>query len=693
MQSVWPKRNAHFWEEAPFFRLLLPLIVGIVVYDQTGPQGYSTGALFLWIGVAIAALFGVTLIRSRTKLAVTIRAISFCLLFGLLGYVVSALADKRSDPSLLCGPMQNSGATMVRVTDLPKEGERVWTVKGATLMAIDSVRSRKVAGDVLLYVYKGDVPLHIMLGDTILVSSNWQTINNTKNPFGFDYKQFCSRNNIFHQQVLPSNQILLVGHASEKELPITHRIQRKAVAILRRYVKDRETLGLLEAMLLGYEQDFDPELRQTYSDTGVVHVVAISGSHVATLFFLFSWIPFVVPGKKGKWIQYGLGLAAVWLYVLVAGAPPSAIRSAVMFSFLAAGILFDRQQHTMNTLLASVFAILCFRPMWLYSVGFQLSVAAVVSIILFYPKVKSWVTPSNKVVRRLWDLIAVSLAVQILVAPLVIYYFHNFPLWFLPANIAAWLLAGVLGLVGGFLIIACSWWPALASGIAWVVIQIVKEFDWLVRVFQDYNPAAFGVLRLDIAELILTYAFIMGTAGFFMKKMKAGFWTGAASLLFLLMLVNRDKWQSLHQDRFIVYAINRHTVAERIKGHNLLPVFSDTESAGFKAVKEARIGFGAPEPVLVQNSIAHNIKGQRLLVLDERGGRYKAGSHFPVDVLLVARPLKGLVAKHLIETFSPKTIVVGGSEKLWRVKAWADSCRKYKQGYHATRIHGAFVLE
>src|SRR5690606_846697 len=128
----------------------------------------------------------------------------------------------------------------------------------------------------------------------------------------------------------------------------------------------------------------------------------------------------------------------------------------------------QKTSNSLNQLLAAATLLLCAQPMWLFAVGFQLSFVAVLSLILFYQPVYRLLSPVPKIARALWGAMAASIAAEVLIAPLVIYYFHLFPSMFIVANVAAYLFMGFL-MVAGMLIIALSAFPAVAGAIAWVV--------------------------------------------------------------------------------------------------------------------------------------------------------------------------------------------------------------------------------
>jgi len=466
-----------------------------------------------------------------------------------------------------------------------------------------------------------------------------------------------------------------------------------SIATLRRYVKDRQALGILEAMLLGYESDFDPELRQAYAETGVIHIVAISGGHVAMLFFVVNSLLFWLRGKRARVFKYLLGTALVWVYVLVAGAPPSAVRSAVMFSIVALAFLARREGSALNTLCAAAFALLCYEPMWLFAVGFQLSFAAVLSLIIFYPPISRWVWSRWRVVNLIWKVVAASLAAQILTAPMSVYYFHNFPLWFLVANVFAWLMLGACALVGGLAILAFSWLPPVASVLATAVAGLVKGFNWLVLFFQKGNPDSWSHLQISAAQTLWLYAAIGFTGIFFLQRKRLALHGALASLCIFLSLLAADRYAALRQDRIVVYGGTRHSLVERITAGRNVPLFADTVWAATRQItKDTRIGYRAWRTATQPRRDVHRIAGRTVLLLTDTLS-YDAPAPFPVDVLVVNRPLKGLSPSKLKAAFSPNLLVLGGGHKRWRAEAWRDSCVAIHQRVHSTGLAGGLVVE
>jgi competence protein ComEC len=431
-------------------------------------------------------------------------------------------------------------------------------------------------------------------------------------------------------------------------------------------------------------------MRQAYSQTGIIHIVSISGSHVAVLFYIVSAMLWWLRGKKYLAIKYTIAVFPVWFYVLMAGGAPSATRSAAMFSVLALGYLLKRHHNPLNTLLATAFILLMANPAWLFSVGFQLSFIAVLSLIIFYSPVRKLLKPSGKIFIWLWNATAASLAAEILVAPLVIYYFHSFPLMFLAANILAALSMTIL-LIAGMCLIVCSWLPPLAGFIATVCELITISFNKVIYFLQRFSPPALNTLCVSVLELILIYLFIAGLSSVWLKQKRRAIFLALSASCLLMLLLCTDKWHLLHQDSLIIYNTGKLAYSERITGNTFNPLLDSLPNEKLPyAVNNAHIGFGAGQKMSSSDCPVFTFDGQKILVLKKAISSYP--DSFPVDLLIVAAPLKKLDFDQTVQTFHPRQIVLTSGQPHWLAGKWSDRCLACHILLHDVTRDGAFVL-
>jgi competence protein ComEC len=207
---------------------------------------------------------------------------------------------------------------------------------------------------------------------------------------------------------------------------------------LHEIIPEEQPFSIAAAILFGYVNELDGDLRQTFAATGSSHILAVSGLHFsiiyAILYFLFS---FLSKNRKGMIIRQLIVLSLMWLFAFLTGLGPSVVRAAIMLSLWGIGSISLLRTFGINTLCVAAFFMLLYNPFNLFDVGFQLSFAAVLAIMLINPHLVKLHESQNPLIKYLWELSCVSTSAQLGTAPLSIYYFHQFPLIYLVTNIFA----------------------------------------------------------------------------------------------------------------------------------------------------------------------------------------------------------------------------------------------------------------
>lgn len=688
----WPLNKTWFWERVPFFRILLPLVAGITAYEYSWLR-IPALHVFVLLVLGLTSYVITALVPRRTHGISLVNAILLHAFLFLSGWIVCYQNDIKNDSRWFGHRIADSEAFVVSIKNDPAEKDRTWKLEVNVLNGIDSKQVHTAKGNAFLYIYKDGHPLPYKRGDTLLVNNQFIPIRNSGNPFEFDYARYCARNNIYYQTFIPVTATTLYGGSKKSDLSFADQAHIWCADRLRQHVKDTITLGLLQAILIGENVNLDNDLRQAYSETGIVHIIAISGSHISFFFFiialLFSW----VKNRKYKWLQYFIALPLIWFYVLMAGAPPSAVRAAMMFSILGIGFSLQKTGSSLNYLLAAAVLLLCAEPMWIFSAGFQLSFVAVLSLVLFYSPIYKLASPTNKITRLLWEAIAASLAAELLIAPLVIYYFHLFPVSFIVANLAAYFFMGVV-MIAGMLIIILSFIPAVASVLATITMFVVHCFNYLVGWFQQLNPESFTYLILSGAELVILYLTIFGIAVFILNKKKAGIYIGLAAFGLLIALLCSNEWKALHQEKLVVYNVNRVNHTELIRGKQYQVLKTDSninKKSKYYSIKPAHTGWKANEQAKVSaNRNLIVIGGRKVLLLDEPPSNHQK---MDVDYLIVGYTSKKTEVQRLKTLFSPEKMVIGSNYNRRRTAEWKETCKELGIPLHATSIDGAFILE
>ena len=313
--------------------------------------------------------------------------------------------------------------------------------------------------------------------DRLVFVGKYTPISPPKNPYQFNYKRYMERKGVYGRtevvafSVVKNNTTGFMGSIART---------RSHLAIVIDKYFNQESSALLKTLLLGKRTDLDNEVYQHYVDAGAVHILAISGLHVgiitAILLLLLQKMPNLGFYRS---LRYFILLAGLWAFAFIAGASPSVLRATVMFSFVGLSTLMRRKQGRFDALMLSMLFLLLINPYYLYDVGFQLSYAAVFSIMKFYPVMRKWWQPENKYLQWIWSLFLVGLSAQIVVLPISLYYFHQFPILFFVSNLVVVPLLQPI-LIGSIIALCLGSFGILPYAIVFVLEKLIALMNFLV---------------------------------------------------------------------------------------------------------------------------------------------------------------------------------------------------------------------
>lgn len=204
---------------------------------------------------------------------------------------------------------------------------------------------------------------------------------------------------------------------------------------LQKRLKGKETMALVARLLWGAKETVDPGLEKAYADTGTIHVLAISGLHVGMLYLLIKAVFSFLFRKIGLFMLSELcTLLWLWLYAGLCDFAPPILRETIMITMARLGFLMGRGSNPYNGLLASAFALLLWEPFVLFNCGFQLSYVATLGILYLQPLIHRFIALKNRWLQKVWTATTLSIAAQASTLPLILYYFKQFPLYFIIAN-------------------------------------------------------------------------------------------------------------------------------------------------------------------------------------------------------------------------------------------------------------------
>jgi ComEC/Rec2-like protein len=444
-----------------------------------------------------------------------------------------------------------------------------------------SADHQKVNGEMLCFFpskISSDIIKAIEPNNELVFIAKCEPIAPPKNPYQFDYKTYMERKGIYWRAYIQS-----IGHINQnsksKEI-------KSHIEYLRNYLANtidkhfnNESASVLKTLLLGKRNDLDEELYQNYVDAGAVHILAISGLHVGIitsilLFFLQKIPNTLLSYRLIRYLTLSIGL---WAFALIAGSSPSVLRATLMFNLIGLSLLIRDKGGRFDSLMLSMLFLLLINPSYLYDVSFQLSYAAVFSILTFYPIALRWWFPENKYVRYLWSLVAVGFTAQIVVIPISLYYFHQFSILFFISNLVVVPLLQPILILGILCLLLAS-----TVGLPNIIIFITEKLIWLMNTvirliaeqeFFIIRNIQFNTLTL-IASLLIVISIIWWRHYLHQKAVKAIL----ISIFILQVVLFYNKYQLSTTEEMLIFSKYKEKVIAIRQGQRLKVFQNDTLS-------------------------------------------------------------------------------------------------------------------
>jgi competence protein ComEC len=684
------------WKKAPFIRFLVPLMIGIVLQWQIQLSVKVICSVFL---VALLILLTGFFWNDFQRLQfAAIKGFCISILFLAVGSLLTLFKDIRHDINWFGKNYETTDCVKIILQEPLVEKNN----SQKAIAAVALKRGNKIIpckGYIIVYLPKDSLP-SLDYGSQIIFAKPLLEIKNEGNPGGFDYKRFCLFQDITHQVFLKKGEFIVLDKKNPSLFDkVLFPLRKKILSILRHNIRGEKECGLAEALLIGYKDDLDKSLVQSYTNTGVVHIIAISGMHIALIYWLLDLL--CQPLKKlkySKWFVTLIIISGLWLFSLLAGAQASVLRSAVMFTCIVLGKNFSRSSSIYNTLAVSAFILLCYDPFWLWDVGFQLSYAAVLSIVIFVRPVYNWFYIKNKILDFIWKLNAVSIAAQMLTTPFSIYHFHQFPILFLLSNFAVVPLSSII-VLGEIFLCSTFFFPFAASLSGKILSQLIWIMNSYIERIEALPYSLWQGLEVNIAQATFLIVMTIGFAYFFLEKQKGGVWVGLFSLLCFMTLRSLSFSHCTRQQKIIVYNIPKHKAIDLIAGRSYLFIGdSDLVASKFLQnfyLKSSRILYRTDSADHLKQVIYHEnfieFNSRKILLINKNLSFDTISKKIPIDLLIISNNPR-LNLPRLSRTFSIKQIVFDGSAKAKKITYWIKDCHSLHIPFHNTSEKGAFVM-
>lgn len=640
---------------APFIRLLVPFIAGIVLGDSCPSEQKW---LYFGISFLISLLLPFCINRSY-KREYLFGTLLFPVLF-LLGLFIKT--DREYQPQPL-----PKGDYYAVVDEFPVEKEKSSRV---------ILRLLEPKIKVMAYIDKSVSMENIEPGMIIWFRGQPEVLQKTGNPFEFDYATYAIRNGIGHRHYLKNNNLHFIEGAKNLNLMEWSLVIRdRLIKILETCGLKGEVLHLVSSVSLGAREDLEPEITQSFSKTGVIHVLAVSGMNVAIIFVVLDFLFKFLKQRKGGIILYMvLILSGCWGYSLITGLSASVLRAAAMFTFIVIGKSLSRHPNIYNTLAASAFVLLCFNPSLIYDVGFQLSYVAVFSIVYFHPFLYKLLYFKYWIPDQIWILLSVSIAAQIGTLPFLLHYFHQFPTWFLLANLMVIPLVTLI-LYLSFIVFAVA--PIsliLGEWMARVLDLAGQGMLFSVHFVERLPHSLINGLYPSDFSLFFAVAFAIFIVIFIVNKRPNALKTALVSIIILLLFNILSTYQTLSRKEVVVFNLQGKTLIALTSGKETTWLTSQNSGTieklnyftvpyeGYRSISKSTTIYLSDTLHLTSKNISCtgnflNFKGLSLCVLNDRRLNESKLRFLPgTDVIILSE--RSLYNPAVIQKIVSKTLIL-----------------------------------
>lgn len=538
------------FQKQPFLYLFILQALGIIL----GNSFVSKDILFSSFAFSIITFL--TYLNFKGQLKRWSFLLSLASLFFFLGYLTIFLF---CSDSFQLEEFEKSSNFKMKVTEFQPKKEG-WSKGIGEITLIKHSEENNKHERIVFYCQSSSV---FDVNDYLLVQSDLIPIENKGNPGEFDMELFWKTKGIRTMCFIDENSFKLLDRIERTYFQeFIYSLQTSFNRMLESHL-DGDNLAVAKAIILGDKSMLDSETKNSFSATGAMHVLAVSGLHIG----LILQILMEVAKFFSKFISRKKAVLSIlillWIYSILTGFSPSVIRSIFMFTILVLAQFFGKEQNNINSLFFSAFVLLLFQPMFLFDIGFQLSYLAMVGIYTLYRPIESWYQPKNKIIRYFWQGTAVGFAAQCMTVPLTLFYFHQFPNYFAVANLGLMVVSGlVLGL--GIALFALHFIPLIGKLTGFLLMISIAGMLWFIQWVEHLPGAvAYGFnLPFVLVPIISFLTFLLVK----LTPNKLGWKITAIAFSTSLVAIILWRWNSLRENHVCILNNNKLTIV--IKSSN-----------------------------------------------------------------------------------------------------------------------------
>lgn len=569
--------NTTYKQEIVFVRILVPFVLGIISfygYKSSWIQGY-----LIVINVMLFAYLHLqyTFLKRQNNLAQKgINGLIFHLLIFFTGYLCSELYKQHNNSDYYA--FKKSEYLKITISTEPINKQNIILLTANVTQSVykkQALNNQKdsyykfspVSGKIKVTILKDTSNTMIFkYGEELIIPSKFTETSAPVNPLEFDLRSWLAMQNIYHETFLRQNEISKLKKTPDNGLvQFAIQLREKQVAIYRRLIKDDDAFAVAATLILGYRTDLSPQILNIYSKTGTIHALSVSGMHVGLVYLILNHTLWFLNRKKSlRFIKIILICFVIWFYTLFTGFSPSVLRASIMISVFIISKLFTKSTNSYNVIAFTAFCLLLYNPFFIWDIGFQLSFIAVLGLIYLQPKIQNCLTVRQPILSQVWSITAMSTAAQLATYPLSVYYFHQFPLYFLISNLFITLPAALIMYLG--IIILIFRLDSLGPIFEWLIIFINSGLDKIARLpFSGINA-----IWISQMELMLLFSSLLLLIIALDKLKKQLFIVSFVLFLCLQSSISYHKMQAFHQKKIIKFTLKKNYAVVAISSYKAI---------------------------------------------------------------------------------------------------------------------------
>ena len=686
----------------PFVRFLVPLILGICFSHSFL---HETG----WVEVAMTILcllsvFSFILYHILKKY--TFRWLTGVCIYQLLFTIGTGITEWHLSSVHYQWTAEKS-VYRVLLTEKTKEKAHSILCPVTIITRQDSSGIFPVEKKVLLYLTKDSLSQQIKQGDQLLFYGQIKAPRNNGNPEEFDYASYLIHQGISGTAFAYKGNWQPAGHNSQLTLKQTALDYRD---LLLNKIKSLGFTGdeytVLSALVLGYQDELSEEIRESYSISGASHVLSLSGLHIGFLYFLLDFLLGFANRQKGTLIAKQLIIILLlWGFAFLTGLLSPVVRSVIMFSLIALSRIRNNHPVTLNTLAVAALLMLVYNPFYLYDVSFQLSFSAVAGIVLIQPWLNSWIKLKSRIGKYVWGLMSVSIAAQIITAPIVLYYFSRFSTHFLLTNIIVVPLVSVIMYLAVFTL-CLGFVSPLQTMLAFLLKESIKFLNGTI-VFVEHLPySSIDRIFLSPTDVVIFYLILLFASVYFIAQKRWALFCLLPCILALFLFHTEEKYRQQNICSIVFYNARNCPTIHLIESRESSYLFSAEKDSVTEKLRYATQRYWDRNLLNTPKALPSCYYGKHIwrdhdmlcfngkticMIKDDTWRNKVADKPLNIDYLYICKGYKGKLV-WLMPLFKTQKVVIDSSLSDYYQEALKKECKLLGIGFVALSEKGAYQI-